>query len=213
MPKSHSKPNGAACFNGETFDDTIYTFASNEDAKQVVANILKHTGLNQNFEILTANVPNAMATIVAKAPDSLQSGVHEISATQTDWGGTSILAHEIGHHLQGHTIQSTGSRPVIELEADKYSGFVLQRMGSSIDEAKAAMEKIGSDSGSPTHPKKRDRIVAIVAGWNQANELGGIKKTDVSKKPDTEPVEQPTIPETPPKLPVNSPSIARRFNL
>ena len=28
------------------------------------------------------------------------------------------VAHEIGHHLQGHTIQRGGSRPPIELEAD-----------------------------------------------------------------------------------------------
>lgn len=167
--------------------------------------------MNQNFEILAANVPNAMATIRGEKRYILYNqefmmGVK--NATQTDWGGTSILAHEIGHHLQGHTIQAGGSRPVIELEADKYSGFVLQRMGASLNEAKAAMEQIGSDSGSSTHPKKRDRLVSIVAGWNQAQGLGGISKADVSTKPDTTPVEQPTIPEAPsntlPQMPSNS---------
>lgn len=191
-------------FNGEQFDDTIYTYASNEEAVAVVTKILKHTGLNQNFEIQAANVPNAMATIRGDKRYILynQEFMRGIkNATQTDWSGTSILAHEIGHHLQGHTIQAGGSRPVIELEADKYSGFVLQRMGATIDQSKAAMEALGSDAGSSTHPKKRDRLVAIVAGWNEANELSGLKKTDVDEKPSTKPVDQPTIPEKPANTP------------
>jgi hypothetical protein len=196
-------------FNGEQFDDTIYTYASNEEAVTVVAKILKHTGLNQNFEIQAANVPNAMATIRGDKRYILynQEFMRGIkNATKTDWSGTSILAHEIGHHLQGHTIQAGGSRPVIELEADKYSGFVLQRMGASIDQSKAAMEALGNDAGSSTHPKKRDRLVAIVAGWNEANELSGLKKTDVDEKPSTKPVDQPTIPERPGNTPPSQPN-------
>lgn len=187
-------------FDGENFDDTIYTYASNEEAVAVVTKILKYTGLNQNFEIQAANVPNAMATIRGEKRYILynQEFMRGIkNATKTDWSGTSILAHEIGHHLQGHTIQAGGSRPVIELEADKYSGFVLQRMGATIDQAKVAMESLGNDAGSSTHPKKRDRLVAIVAGWNEASELLGIKKSDVDDKPNTKPVDQTTIPERP----------------
>lgn len=194
------KAEGQCNYYGEEFGDTIYTYSSNSEAVDVVTDILKHTGLNQNFEIHAANVPNAMAAIRGDRRYILYNqefmrGVKH--ATKTDWAGTSILAHEIGHHLQGHTIQAGGSRPVIELEADKYSGFVLQRMGATIDEAKIAMQKIGSDSGSPTHPKKRDRLVAIVAGWNQAKELEGIKKSDIEEEPNKQPQEQITIPEKP----------------
>ena len=32
-------------------------------------------------------------------------------AGHTDWAGISILAHEMGHHLNGHTLRAGGSQP------------------------------------------------------------------------------------------------------
>ena len=66
---------------------------------------------------------------------------NEIS--NNSWSSISILAHEIGHHLQGHTLNNNGSRPAIELEADKFSGFVLgavtagRSTGSHLDNLRA----------------------------------------------------------------------------
>ena len=36
-----------------------------------------------------------------------------------------LLAHEVGHHLNGHTIHRGGSTPELELEADEFAGFIL----------------------------------------------------------------------------------------
>ena len=82
----------------------------------------------------------------------------------------SILAHEIGHHLSGHTITKKGSNPNDELEADKYSGFVLYKLGASLSDATYAIRELGSENGSSTHPPKSERIRAISQGWNEANE-------------------------------------------
>ena len=54
------------------------------------------------------------------------------------WAPVSVMAHEIGHHLSGHTITPGGSQPPTELEADKFSGFVLYKMGASLDDASSA---------------------------------------------------------------------------
>ena len=51
------------------------------------------------------------------------------NAVKTNWGGTSILAHEVGHHLNGHNLLGSGSTPSIELKADGFARFVLQRLG------------------------------------------------------------------------------------
>jgi len=190
-------------FTGDEFNETIYTYASDREAASVVENILKYTGLKQNFVIAAANVPNAMATIRGTKRYILynQQFMMQIKgATQTDWAGTSILAHEIGHHLQGHTVEGGGSRPPIELEADKYSGFVLQRMGASLNESKKAMEALGSETQTPSHPAKRDRLVAITAGWMEARDLAPIKKEDIGKA-GTEPVNQKTVPDQPQQPP------------
>jgi len=90
--------------------------------------------------------------------------------TNSTWAPISIMAHEVGHHLNGHTLDNRGSRPRIELEADYYSGFILQRLGASFDDARTAMDRLGSPSATTTHPAKHDRLASIASGWTKACE-------------------------------------------
>lgn len=93
---------------------------------------MRVTGISGNrFEIKAADVSNAQARIVGDKRLILYN--QEFMArvkrtTNTDWAAVSILAHEIGHHLEGHTLGKDGSRPADELEADRFSGHV--RIGS-----------------------------------------------------------------------------------
>lgn len=157
-------------------DKPIYGFASDKEAVSAVKRILSYSGLEPNFEITAANVPNAAAVLDNTGEKRLilynQDFMERIKdATKTDWSAISILAHEIGHHLQGHTLKPGGSRPPSELEADKYSGFVVGMLGGSLDDAQAVMKAIASDEGSATHPAKDARLAAITNGWKQAQDL------------------------------------------
>lgn len=99
------------------------TSAGSADAREVVANIMRYTGLPQNFEIVEGPVPNAAAVILA-GPDRLPRRLIaynprflqqvQQSTAQNDWAPVSIMAHEIGHHLSGHTIVPGGSQPPTE---------------------------------------------------------------------------------------------------
>lgn len=137
-----------------------------------IENILKFSGLSQNFRIYSASIENAFATIIDDTryilydPKLLDNVDKE---SNTYWASMSILAHEVGHHLSGHTITNLGSNPKFELEADKYSGFVLYKMGASLTETIAAMSRFGSEHNSDTHPARSLRIAAITEGWNEAN--------------------------------------------
>src|SRR5678810_879251 len=62
------------------------------------------------------------------------------------------------------------------LEADYFSGFVMARMGASLQEAEVAMSKIASPQASSSHPGKADRLNAIAKGWNAAGS-GNIEAT------------------------------------
>lgn len=84
--------------------------------------------------------------------------------TRTDWASISILAHEVAHHLNGHTIDGTGSRPDKELESDEFSGFILAKLGSSLIESQSAINSVASDYQSSTHPNKYSRLEAIKKG-------------------------------------------------
>jgi hypothetical protein len=132
-------------------------------------------GLPKNFVVRAADVPNAAAVIMEGQRLVLYSNVfmqRVRQATNTDWAALSILAHEVGHHLSGHTLSNTGSQPPLELEADRFSGFVLGRMGAGLNEATAAMQNLASPQGSTTHPPRSARLEAIAAGWTQAKEQG-----------------------------------------
>lgn len=194
-------------YYGESTASVINMNAANPTAEKVVQDILSVIGLRANFELRSANVPTA-AAVVKKGKRYIlynpQFMNNIISATGNNWAAVSILAHEIGHHLSGHTLDAESSKPATELEADEFSGFVLQKMGASLTDAQAAMAAIASVKGSHTHPPKNNRLTAIAAGWGKA---GGRIPTAVAEtkpaeaaapskvivaaaKPKTEPVKQ-----------------------
>lgn len=89
------------------------------------------------------------------------------------WFVVGVVAHEIGHHLNGHTIGGFGSRPDNELEADAFAGFVMQKMGATIREAEAIFSFLDPNQGPPSHPIREERYLAIQRGWNNAaNSVG-----------------------------------------
>ena len=79
-----------------------------------------------------------------------------------------LLAHEVGHHLNGHTIKRSGSKPALELEADEFAGFVLRKMGASLEQSHEVMKYIARTEASKTHPARASRMIAIENGWNKA---------------------------------------------
>ncbi len=139
-----------------------------------VRRITDVVGLQPRFELrATHEVPNAAAVVYGGKryllynPDFLLA-VNR--AGRTDWAGLSILAHEMGHHLNGHTLRPGGSQPQDELEADEFSGFVLRKLGASLAEAQAALAAwapVRAEAG--THPSRAPRLAAVGQGWQRAD--------------------------------------------
>ncbi len=174
-------------YYGEQIRDDLYGFTSDAEAETVVKRIMKYTGLPPNFTTVAANVPNAAAAIQGEIRYLLYNQEFMLrmkDLTHNDWPALSIMAHEIGHHLSGHTLTADGSRPPTELEADKFSGFVLYKMGASRQEARVVMKNVASDRGSATHPPKSARLAAITNGWIEARDQGG---TPAPPRPDPTP--------------------------
>lgn len=147
-------------------------YKSTNGAVEIIDEIIKVLGLKTNFEVKAANVPNA-AAITYQGKRYILYNPQFIDAlnksTGNIWAAVSVLAHEIGHHLNGHTIDNAGSQPEQELEADEFSGFVLRRMGASLEQAQVAMKLAAGYKPSLTHPGKEDRLIAIAEGWQNAD--------------------------------------------
>lgn len=140
---------------------------------QIIDNIVSYSGLPNNFKVYRADyINNAFATVIENErvivyDSKLFNNVEWYS--DTFWTSVSILAHEIGHHLSGHTEDNLGSVPSKELEADRFSGYVLYKMGATKEQAIMAMSVLGSDVDSETHPSKSKRIKVIEDSWDKSN--------------------------------------------
>jgi len=176
-------------YYGEKVTGNITAYDADAETKTLVTEIMAVIGLKANFELRVANVPNAAAVLIKGKRYILYNPkfMEQINATTgTNWAAISILAHEIGHHLNGHTLDNVGSRPKTELEADEFSGFVLRKMGATLGDAQAVMSVIASLKGSHSHPAKKDRLAYIATGWNNAApEETSVLAQTTTQKPQT----------------------------
>ena len=171
------------------------SFSSTAQGKQIAQQIIDAVGLKPSFEVQAANIDNAAAVVYGGKRYVLYNPTFInklVRTTGTEWAAISVLAHEIGHHLNGHTVSARGSQPALELEADEFSGFVLRKMGASLSQAQAAMKTLASTRASRTHPGQYDRLTSIEKGWQHADDqLAGrpVRKAPEVRQPQTETVQ------------------------
>ena len=138
----------------------------------VINEIMAVSGLLPNFQVLeTDEVANAAAVVIDEERYLAFNGewiAQYKDNPESEWQLLGLMAHEIGHHLQGHTITSAGSRPPTELEADEYAGFVLAALGASVAQAQSLWATL-PEGGSSTHPPKYQRLLAVERGWLRRN--------------------------------------------
>ncbi|HEX8333239.1 MAG TPA: hypothetical protein VF622_11480 [Segetibacter sp.] len=145
------------------------SFSSVSEARTIITDIMDAVNIQQNFTIAsTAQIENAAAVVFQNQRYILYnpSFINRLDKVANDkWASISVLAHEIGHHLLGHTLDGRGSQLPKELAADEFSGLVLRRMGASLQQSQLAMQLISSPYASTTHPGQKDRLAAISKGW------------------------------------------------
>ncbi len=153
------------------------SYQADKIVKEATTNILNYIGLPPDFKVVQLDIPNVIAytkhgdRYIGYNPQFIQRLRIQ---TETDWSAYSVLAHEIGHHLAGHTEKSGKTNPGNELVADHFSGFILQRMGATLEQAESALlslEKIGGISDTIHHPPILSRITSLAEGWMQAAAL------------------------------------------
>jgi len=152
---------------------TVMGFSTVSEARSIIGDIMNAIDMQQNFQVVsTSQVGNAAAVMYGGTRYVLYnpSFINQLDNAANDkWASISVLGHEIGHHLLGHTMDGTGSQIPKELAADQFSGLVLHKMGASLQQAQLAMKLIGSEEASATHPAERDRLEAIAKGWNSTS--------------------------------------------
>lgn len=189
MKISHS-----CSFDGTETETEHFIDEPSNEAKLIVEKIMRANVLPQNFIIKAANCKNALATTegsnryILYSTSFLENFKKEANS---QWAAYSVLAHEIGHHLSNHNLSENDNskRKIQELQADKYAGGVLFRLGATLEQAQAGIRSFSLESETTTHPNKNARLESVAQGWKQAQEMGGSAPVSVVKKEEkTEPV-------------------------
>ena len=161
------------------------SFSSNQEAQKALDKIVNVTGITKRFALYQCSGINNCEAITFRGIRYIfydQNFMKAITTSAGSWTNLSILAHEVGHHVNAHTLDwlaiSSGEIPNItleekrqqEIEADEFSGFVLAKLGATLIQAQAAI-KLVADEGDDTystHPSRSKRLSAIERGYNQA---------------------------------------------
>ena len=179
------------------------SFLGNENAETALNKILSSIGASKTFILQECSgVNNASATSYKGIRYIFynDSFMNKIVNRTNPWSNLSILAHEVGHHINGHTMdmvlyandvvtavsKETGREQ--ELEADYFSGFVMAKLGATSSEATQVMAMISSDADdtNSSHPSKSKRLEAITKGYNAGYVKPSVEVNPTAKQ-NTEP--------------------------
>lgn len=173
------------------------SFASEKAADNALDKILSVIGASKRFVLQEcSNINNAVALTY--------NGVRYIMYDpefmsmlnySDDWSNMFILAHEVGHHINGHSVDvilgangmgqetSLTTKRIQELEADEFAGFVLGRLGANLSQAQSAIKSISStgDDSYSTHPNRTKRLAAVKKGFNNSGGSIDYSNLDIKK--------------------------------
>ena len=171
-------------------------FTTDAEAEDAVNKILSVIGASQK-PVLQAcsNINNAIAAVYKGQRYILydRDFMNSLTAGSNKyWSNMFILAHEMGHHINGHSLdiilyasdiidpKSLEEKRKQELEADEFAGFVLAKLGASLSQTSKVLSNIPriSNENSSTHPSKDKRITSVRIGFKK----GEVKKVTVANK-------------------------------
>ena len=137
----------------------------------VVEEIKKQIGVDVEIAVfISKDEDNCFATIAAGgkrmiiADHLFLNRVNKMAGTE--WAAISIIAHEIGHHVAGFSRRPKQTDS--ELDADYWSGYVLQKLGAGKDASIKCIMTFGTDYDTSSHPNRYSRAATIKKGWEDA---------------------------------------------
>ena len=138
------------------------------EAIQATQLILDSVGLQRNFEVLAGKFSGSVGGFATmrhgKRYIVYDADRFSFANGRTDWDAMGLLGHEIGHHLGTHLHATDISDKNQELEADRFAGFVLSRLGASEAQSLIWTDDL-NELDTPTHPARAVRRQASLEGW------------------------------------------------
>lgn len=156
---------------------TNFNFNNSLELEKICNDILKKVGINdKNFRVISCNsIYNALAFNYKDerfivADQNFLNFLNDRNAKVNDyWFYLFILSHEIGHHLNGHTLKKATSledKRKQELESDKFAGMILRKYNARENIISDILKKLPHPkTDNSTHPTLDKRISAALEGY------------------------------------------------
>lgn len=175
------------------------SFITDKEAENALDKILSVIGASKNFTLQPCDeISNALAITYNGNRYILydKKFMQLIAQYTNNWSNIFILAHEVGHHINGHTRDaalagvlsdsSLEKQRQEELEADKFAGFVLAKLGASLNQTVAAVDLLSptTDDAYSTHPNKNKRLESIRIGYSNGSSNIRVNSVTVNVKRD-----------------------------
>jgi hypothetical protein len=188
---------GVCLFASEHLSETLYLFPPDKQSLSLFNGLLAKSGKNLNVVVKAANVPEVAAATNGKerlllynqfALDRFQK------ESQNDWQLMMVIGHQIGHHASDHVLSLPPElRIEIELEADRFAGYLMFQLGATIADIQGLAEFFREYPQNPMSPDQRARLAATLEGWHDGKAEVG---EGVGFAPGDENI--PSFPEWPP---------------
>jgi hypothetical protein len=191
-------PDRTACGQLTTFHQAVpaleTTSAGDAATQEIVKNIVAQLGMPVAFRLRAAPFGNIAATLCQDADPPERFVLYDprllknvTAGTLNYWTLMFALAHEIGHHVNGHSVDEK-DRLRTELEADFFAGYVLARLGAPQVEAAGSVGRLAvlqSALGAMGTPA---RLAEAERGWTEgkaAPVTTGSLRAAITIRPDT----------------------------
>ena len=179
------------------YQNSFSGFTTEIEANEALDKILNVIGASKNFTLVPCDdISNALAVTFKGERFILFDGefMRKITQLTNNWANLFILAHEVGHHINGHTRdfllatvlddQSLADRRKEELEADEFASFIVSKLGASYAQIEETIDLIASNESDQysTHPSYDKRIAAVKKGFDRAYSSSGTSKSNSSNR-------------------------------
>lgn len=187
VPASGQSPTNTGFYGKSTTNGEVCaqngSFMSEAEVNNLVTEMLDRIGAKNRYVIVACpQLENCQATLFQGRPYILYNPdflgrVKRLSFSSSDlpkvsgqdWETLTVLAHELGHHINNHILNPLpgATQQERELEADESAGFIIYLMGGSLNQATQVFANV-PEKGTYTHPSRADRVASVRKGWENA---------------------------------------------
>ncbi len=159
-------------FDGAAQQPEFNVFNPSAEAEQIVGEIVKAAGIDQNFMVKSADCKTVVACESGSDRYILINYVFLEKFKQdarTKWAAYFLLTHEICHHLLGHHLdcQNPKTCKEQELATDRFAAEVMFRMNATLEQTQVGIKFYIQDGEFALFPNRNSRLDYVTSGWKQ----------------------------------------------